>query len=43
MHDKIYPLPSKEFTDRRELAPELDKAFHDFCKAPSRTVCSQAS
>jgi len=35
MHDhQIYPVPSKEFSDRRrELAPEVDKAFHDFSKA----------
>jgi AhpD family alkylhydroperoxidase len=34
MHDRIYPLPSKEFSQhRRELAPEVDKAFHEFSKA----------
>jgi len=34
MHDRMYPLPSKEFSDhRRELAPEVAKAFHDFSKA----------
>src|SRR5207248_11338722 len=34
MHDQMYPLPSREFNDnRRELAPEVDKAFHEFSKA----------
>jgi AhpD family alkylhydroperoxidase len=34
MHDRIYPLASKELSEhRRELAPEVDKAFHDFSKA----------
>jgi AhpD family alkylhydroperoxidase len=34
MHDRMYPLPSKEFSQhRRELAPEVEKAFHDFSKA----------
>jgi AhpD family alkylhydroperoxidase len=34
MHDKVYPLPTKEFSQRRrELAPEIDKAFHDFSNA----------
>jgi AhpD family alkylhydroperoxidase len=34
MHDRMYPLPSKEFSQRRhELAPEVDKAFQDFSKA----------
>lgn len=34
MHDKMYPLPSKEFSQRRrELTPEVDKAFHDFSSA----------
>ena len=34
MHDKMYPLPSKEFSQRRrELTPEVDKAFHDFSNA----------
>lgn len=34
MHDKMYPLPSKEFSQRRhELTPEVDKAFHAFSDA----------
>jgi hypothetical protein len=34
MHDKMHPLPSKEVSQRRrELTPELDKAFHDFSNA----------
>jgi AhpD family alkylhydroperoxidase len=34
MHDKMYPLPTKEFSQRRrELTPEVDKAFHDFSNA----------
>ncbi len=34
MHDHIYPVPSPELSRRRrELAPELDKAFHEFSKA----------
>jgi AhpD family alkylhydroperoxidase len=34
MHDKMYPLPSKEFSQRRrELTPEADKAFHAFSDA----------
>jgi AhpD family alkylhydroperoxidase len=34
MHDKMYPLPTKEFSQRRrELAPEVDKAFHAFSEA----------
>jgi hypothetical protein len=32
MHDRMYPLPSKEFS-QRELTPEVDKAFHDFSNA----------
>ena len=28
MHDKMYPLPTKEFSQRRrELTPEVDKAI----------------
>ena len=34
MHDRMYPLPSKEFSQRRrELTPEIDKAFHAFSDA----------
>ncbi len=34
MHDRMYPLPSKEFAQRRsELTPEVNKAFQDFSKA----------
>jgi AhpD family alkylhydroperoxidase len=34
MHDKMYPLPRKEFSQRRrELTPEVDKAFHAFSDA----------
>ena len=34
MHDRMYPLPNKEFSlRRRELAPEVEKAFQDFSKA----------
>ena len=34
MRDRMYPLPSKEFSQRRrELTPEVDKAFHDFSNA----------
>jgi AhpD family alkylhydroperoxidase len=34
MHDRMYPLPSKEFSQRRqELTPEIDKAFHEFSNA----------
>jgi len=34
MHDKIHPLPSPEFSRRRrELAPDVDKAFHAFSDA----------
>ena len=34
MHDKVYPLPTKELSQhRRELAPEIDRAFHEFSKA----------
>jgi AhpD family alkylhydroperoxidase len=34
MHDCMYPAPSKEFSQRRrELAPEVEKAFQDFSKA----------
>lgn len=34
MHDKMYPLPSREFSQRRrELTPEVDKAFHAFSEA----------
>jgi AhpD family alkylhydroperoxidase len=34
MHDKMYPLPTKEVSQRRrELTPEVDKAFHDFSDA----------
>lgn len=34
MHDHVYPVPSPELSrHRRELAPEIDKAFHEFSKA----------
>jgi len=34
MHDRMYPLPTKEFSQRRrELAPEVEKAFQDFSNA----------
>jgi AhpD family alkylhydroperoxidase len=34
MHDHVYPVPSPELSQhRRELAPEIDKAFHEFSKA----------
>ncbi len=34
MHDKMYPLPKQEFSQRRrELTPEIDKAFHAFSDA----------
>ncbi len=34
MHDHVYPVPNPELSrHRRELAPEIDKAFHEFSKA----------
>ncbi len=34
MTDRMYPLPSPDFSKRRrELTPEIDKAFHEFSKA----------
>lgn len=34
MHDHIYPVPSPELSrHRRELAPEIDRAFQEFSKA----------
>ncbi|TMB27452.1 MAG: carboxymuconolactone decarboxylase family protein [Deltaproteobacteria bacterium] len=34
MHDRMYPLPTKEFSQRRrELAPEVEKAFQEFSTA----------
>jgi AhpD family alkylhydroperoxidase len=34
MHDHVYPVPTAELSQRRrELAPEIDKAFHEFSKA----------
>ncbi|BDG02314.1 carboxymuconolactone decarboxylase family protein [Anaeromyxobacter oryzae] len=34
MHDHIYPASTPELTKhRRELAPEIDRAFHEFSKA----------
>jgi AhpD family alkylhydroperoxidase len=34
MYGNVYPLPTAELSRRRrELAPEIDKAFHDFSKA----------
>lgn len=34
MHDRMYPLPTKEFSQRRrDLTPEVDKAFRDFSNA----------
>jgi AhpD family alkylhydroperoxidase len=33
MHDHVYPAPSAELSrQRRELAPNIDKAFHEFSK-----------
>ncbi len=33
-HDHVYPIPSAELSRRRrELAPEIDQAFHEFSKA----------
>ncbi len=34
MHDRVYPVPNPQLSQRRrELAPEIDKAFHEFSKA----------
>ncbi len=34
MHDHVYPVPSAELSrHRRELAPEIEKAFQEFSKA----------
>lgn len=34
MHDRVYPLPTPELAQhRRELAPEIEKAFQAFSKA----------
>ncbi len=34
MHDNVYPASTPELAQhRRELAPEIDRAFHDFSKA----------
>jgi AhpD family alkylhydroperoxidase len=34
MQDHVYPIPSPELSrHRRELAPEIDRAFHEFSKA----------
>jgi AhpD family alkylhydroperoxidase len=34
MQDHVYPVPTPELSrHRRELAPEVDKAFHEFSKA----------
>jgi AhpD family alkylhydroperoxidase len=34
MHDHVYPVSTPEFAQhRRELAPEIDRAFHEFSKA----------
>ncbi len=34
MQDHVYPVATPELSHRRrELAPEIDKAFHDFSKA----------
>ncbi len=34
MHDHVYPIPGAELSRRRrELAPEVDKAFQEFSKA----------
>jgi len=34
MHDRVYPLATKELSQRRrELAPEVEKAFQEFSKA----------
>lgn len=33
MHDHVYPVSTPELAQhRRELAPEIDRAFHDFSK-----------
>jgi AhpD family alkylhydroperoxidase len=34
MHDHVYPVSTPELAQhRRELAPEIDRAFHEFSKA----------
>ncbi len=34
MHDHVYPVPNPEFSrHRRELAPDIEKAFWEFSKA----------
>lgn len=34
MHDHVYPVPTPELSrHRRELAPEVEKAFQEFSKA----------
>jgi AhpD family alkylhydroperoxidase len=34
MHDHVYPVSTPELAQhRRQLAPEIDRAFHEFSKA----------